>query len=106
MPRALAALNQVLAHDPTNARANELLGQMQARKQREARALKLRRFSLLGGVKVTGLGMATLENRLPQRCNIALANPALGEADVMARIYDLSFDPYHCPERRWGATGW
>lgn len=22
-----------------------------------------------------------------------------------ARIYDLSFDPYHCPELRWGARG-
>jgi hypothetical protein len=21
----------------------------------------------------------------------------------MSRIYDLSFDPYHCPEMRWGA---
>ncbi|MEM9233764.1 MAG: hypothetical protein AAGA69_05940 [Pseudomonadota bacterium] len=21
------------------------------------------------------------------------------------RIFDLSFDPYHCPERRWGASG-
>ncbi|MEM8988694.1 MAG: hypothetical protein AAGC95_18445, partial [Pseudomonadota bacterium] len=24
---------------------------------------------------------------------------------VMERLFDLSFDPYHCPERRWGATG-
>lgn len=24
--------------------------------------------------------------------------------DVMNRIYDMSFDPYHCPERRWGAV--
>lgn len=24
---------------------------------------------------------------------------------VMDRLWDLSFDPYHCPERRWGATG-
>jgi hypothetical protein len=23
--------------------------------------------------------------------------------DVMARLFDLSFDPYHCPELRWGA---
>lgn len=27
----------------------------------------------------------------------------LGHA--MGRLWDLSFDPYHCPERRWGATG-
>lgn len=24
---------------------------------------------------------------------------------AMDRLFDLSFDPYHCPERRWGATG-
>ncbi|MGF1543036.1 MAG: hypothetical protein ACFB00_00750 [Parvularculaceae bacterium] len=24
---------------------------------------------------------------------------------VMNRLWDLSFDPYHCPERRWGARG-
>lgn len=24
---------------------------------------------------------------------------------VMERLFDLSFDPYHCPERRWGARG-
>ena len=24
---------------------------------------------------------------------------------VMDRLWDLSFDPYHCPERRWGARG-
>lgn len=27
----------------------------------------------------------------------------LGHA--MERLWDLSFDPYHCPERRWGASG-
>ncbi|MEM9619816.1 MAG: hypothetical protein AAF936_17825 [Pseudomonadota bacterium] len=29
----------------------------------------------------------------------------LNLAHVMDRLFDLSFDPYHCPERRWGATG-
>lgn len=48
-----------------------------------------RRFSMLGGVKVTGLGMATLENRLPQRCNIALANPALGDTGTQGHIVSL-----------------
>lgn len=24
--------------------------------------------------------------------------------DVMTRLWDLSFDPYHCPEMRWGAN--
>ena len=30
---------------------------------------------------------------------------ALGFDDVAARLFDLSFDPYHCIERRWGAKG-
>jgi hypothetical protein len=25
--------------------------------------------------------------------------------DARARVFALSFDPYHCPERRWGASG-
>lgn len=29
----------------------------------------------------------------------------LNMAHVMERLFDLSFDPYHCPERRWGAKG-
>jgi hypothetical protein len=28
----------------------------------------------------------------------------LGYEDVRRRMFDLSFDPYHCVERRWGAT--
>ncbi len=26
-------------------------------------------------------------------------------AHAMERLWEISFDPYHCPERRWGATG-
>jgi hypothetical protein len=29
----------------------------------------------------------------------------LNLAHVMDRLWDMSFDPYHCPERRWGAAG-
>jgi len=29
----------------------------------------------------------------------------LNLAHVMDRLFDLSFSPYHCPERRWGARG-
>ena len=29
----------------------------------------------------------------------------LNLAHVMERLFELSFNPYHCPERRWGATG-
>lgn len=48
--RAMSALNQVLAHEPANERANELLGQMRARKVREARVKKLQRAALGVGV--------------------------------------------------------
>lgn len=44
--RALSALNQVLAHEPSNGRAVELLGQMKARKLREQRTRRLRRLAL------------------------------------------------------------
>jgi len=38
-----------------------------------------RRFSVLSGVKVTGLGQQTLENRVPRRCNIAVRKNGDGE---------------------------
>ncbi len=47
--RALSALNQVLAHDPTNERASQLLDAMKARKLREQRTKRLIRLSLMGG---------------------------------------------------------
>jgi serine/threonine-protein kinase len=53
--RAMAALNQVLAHDPNNARASALFGQMQTRRQREARALRLRRLAMGGALTVLGV---------------------------------------------------
>ncbi|HEY8075712.1 MAG TPA: hypothetical protein VIF62_16415, partial [Labilithrix sp.] len=42
------------------------------------------------------------------RCNVTYANSGganvtITLGDVMTRIYDLSFDPYHAPELRWGA---
>lgn len=48
--RAMSALNQVLAHEPSNARANELLGQMRSRKLREARLKKLQRTAFTVGI--------------------------------------------------------
>jgi eukaryotic-like serine/threonine-protein kinase len=48
--RAMSALNQVLAHEHSNARANELLGQMRARKQREARVKRMQRLAFGFGV--------------------------------------------------------
>ena len=48
-----------------------------------------RKFSALAGVKVTGMGMATLENRLPARCNIAVRNPALGDTGTQGHIITM-----------------
>lgn len=49
-----------------------------------------RRFSLLAGIKVTGLGQATLENRLPKRCNIAVRSNALGDTGSQGHIIAMS----------------
>lgn len=43
-------------------------------------------------------------------CDISYVNSAsqtvkLTIDDITRRLYDLSFDPYHCIERRWGAKG-
>lgn len=42
-------------------------------------------------------------------CAVAYTNSRgetvrLGFEDVVGRLFALSFDPYHCPERRWGAA--
>lgn len=60
--KAMSALNQVLAHEPSNSRASELLGQMRARKQREVRIQKLRRAVVLAvsAVVLTGAGIAAV----------------------------------------------
>ena len=29
---------------------------------------------------------------------------SMGFEEARARLFALSFDPYHCPERRWGAS--
>lgn len=47
-------------------------------------------FNVLSGVKVTGMGMATLENRLPARCNIAVRNSALGDSGTQGHIVSLA----------------
>ncbi len=58
--RALSALNQVLAHDPTNAQAAGLLDAMKARKLREARTKRLLRLATVGGSTFV-IGMAALK---------------------------------------------
>jgi hypothetical protein len=45
-----------------------------------------RKFSTLAGVKITGLGMSTLENRLPARCNIARPDPAQGDTGTQGHL--------------------
>jgi tRNA A-37 threonylcarbamoyl transferase component Bud32 len=58
--RALSALNQVLAHDPTNAEAAGLLDAMKARKLREARNRRLVRAAAAAGSAFV-VGMAALK---------------------------------------------
>jgi hypothetical protein len=48
-----------------------------------------RRYAMVTGIKVTGLGQHTLENRLPKRCNIALRNTALGDTGTQGRIVSV-----------------
>jgi len=64
-------------------------------------------------VKYTGTDIrADLLNVYRQEaaaCSITYTNSAgaavpLGFSQVHDRLFDLSFDPYHCVERRWGAT--
>jgi hypothetical protein len=57
---------------------------------------------------VRSLGQVWREHEASASCEITYTNDAgapekLTLDDVIARIYDLSFDPYHCPEMRWGA---
>lgn len=47
--RALASLNQVLAHDPTNLKAAELLSAMKAKTLRAARNRRLLKFAVVAG---------------------------------------------------------
>jgi hypothetical protein len=44
-----------------------------------------------------------------QACSVSYTNSAgdqvkLNFADIVDRLFTVSFDPYHCVERRWGAT--
>ena len=44
----------------------------------------------------------------PPACRFSYQSSALAEVPftldtVLDRLFALSFDPYHCPERRWGA---
>ena len=56
-----------------------------------------RRFSQLTGIKVTGLGQATLENRLPKRCNIAVKSSVLGDTGTQGHIIAMSTTNFNNP---------
>jgi serine/threonine-protein kinase len=68
--RALSALNQVLAHDPTNERATHLLDAMKARKLREQRTRRLVRLATIGGaafvIGVSALKGIDVASRAPE----------------------------------------
>jgi serine/threonine-protein kinase len=68
--RALAALNQVLAHDPTNGEAAGLLDAMKARKLREARNQRLVRLAAGAGsafvVAMAALKGVQVASRAPE----------------------------------------
>ncbi len=57
---------------------------------------------------VAKLGASWRSHAESSTCKVTYKNSVGGSVvltidQVMARIYDLSFDPYHCPEMRWGA---
>jgi len=61
-----------------------------------------------GSSLLSGLQQAWLEESARPECrfnylNSALKPTALTLDDVLDRLFLMSFDPYHCPELRWGA---
>jgi hypothetical protein len=53
--------------------------------------------------------MLTMYDRTAAQCQLAYARSdgskvALSYEDARRRLFAMSFDPYHCVERRWGAT--
>jgi hypothetical protein len=76
------------------------------------------RFMALGptGSKFISYGGSDLKSDLLQTygveaeaCKISYAKSdgtrvELGFAEMKRRLFHMSFDPHHCPERRWGAT--
>jgi hypothetical protein len=57
---------------------------------------------------LTKLGKVWKDHQASASCKVTYTSSAgspvtITLEDIVARIYDLSFDPYHCPEMRWGA---
>ena len=62
-----------------------------------------------GGADLVGELLAAYDDEAA-KCSVTYTNSAgspvtLGYEDVRARLFRLSFDPYHCVEHRWGAEG-
>ncbi len=65
-------------------------------------------FAYSGGDLAADLADIVLEEQLS--CKVTYqrtdgSHVLMNMTHVMPRLFDLSFDPYHCPERRWGAAG-
>jgi hypothetical protein len=63
-----------------------------------------------GGVEDLRLELKALVESSYESCRLSYRNSrgdeqSFGLADIEERLWDLSFDPYHCPELRWGARG-
>ncbi len=80
--KALAALNQVLAHDPTNAKAESLLGAMKARTAREHRAKRLIRAAVGVGAGFILVMSAGAGYRVATRAPDYQPELSFGPADV------------------------
>ena len=95
--RALAALNQVLAHDPSNAKADSLLGAMKARTAREQRTKRVIRAALMMGsvfiLAMSGMAGYRVATRAPDY------QPPLtfGPAEVVLTGVDWPVAPTEAP---------
>lgn len=63
-----------------------------------------------GSVEDLRLELSALVEDSYESCRLSYRNSRGDEqsfslADIEERLWDLSFDPYHCPELRWGARG-
>lgn len=82
-------------------------------KDQSLRFINLRRISsplidYSGSVRQLIEGIATELNRVESQCDISYTKSngqtqRLSFSEVARRLFDMSFDPYHCAERRWGA---
>jgi serine/threonine-protein kinase len=98
--RAMSALNQVLAHEPSNSRANELLGQMRARKQREVRVKRLQKMAFGGGIAFIVAMSAIQGVRVAMRPVPFVPHYALSPTDVtLASVaWPKAIEPEKAPD--------